>query len=68
MEEKFITKEEIIKQIKGLPEDVNVSFGEILDVDNVRNERLVSGNRDNLIKIIEENKTNKSRQRKNRRN
>ena len=55
MEEQFITKEEIIKQIKGLPEDINVSFGEILDVDNIKNERLVSGNRDNLIKIIEEN-------------
>ena len=55
MEEKFLTKEELLKQLKGLPEDMNVSFSEILDVDNLRNERTLLGSRENLIKIIEEN-------------
>lgn len=55
MEEKFLTKKELLKQLKGLPEDMLVSFGEILDIDNLRNERQLIGSRENLIKIIEEN-------------
>lgn len=55
MEEKFITKKELLNQLRTIPLDMNVSFDEILDVDNLRNERQIVGSRENLIKIIEEN-------------
>lgn len=55
MEEKFLTKEELLKQLRTIPLDMNVSFSEILDIDNLRNERQLVGSRENLIKIIEEN-------------
>lgn len=55
MEERFLTKEELLRQLRELPEDISVSFSEILDIDNLRNERTLLGSRENLIKIIEEN-------------
>lgn len=55
MEERFLTKKELLIQLKSLPQDMNVSFSEILDIDNLRNERQLLGSRENLIKIIEEN-------------
>jgi hypothetical protein len=55
MEEKFITKKELLNQLRTIPLDMNVSFNEILDIDNLRNERQLIGSRENLIKIIEEN-------------
>jgi hypothetical protein len=55
MEEKFLTKKELLNQLRTISLDINVSFSEILDIDNLRNERQLIGSRENLIKIIEEN-------------
>jgi hypothetical protein len=46
-------KAEVIKLIKEMEQDRGVIFTEKLD-DGRKNERTIQGNRDNLIKILEE--------------
>ena len=46
-------KAELIKLIKEMEQDRGVIFTEKLD-DGRKNERTIQGNRDNLIKILEE--------------
>lgn len=46
-------KTEVIKLIKEMEQDRGVIFTEKLD-DGRKNERTIQGNRDNLIKILEE--------------
>jgi hypothetical protein len=46
-------KEELIKQINELPQELGVKFVEELD-DGRINERTIEGKRENLIKILEE--------------
>jgi hypothetical protein len=47
-------KEYIIQSIKDLQPDLGVIFTETLD-DTRRNERTIQGNRENLIKILQDN-------------
>ena len=46
-------KEELIKQINGLPKELGVRFVEQLD-DGRLNERTIEGPRENLIAILQE--------------
>lgn len=48
-----MTKQELIQHIKDLKEGYGVTFSELLD-DGRRNERMVIGSKEKLIKVLEE--------------